>query len=55
MSKCKGCGAEIVWIKTKSGKAMPCDTNKVIIVTDEGGNGGGLHPTLGNLPCGKKV
>lgn len=25
MSKCKSCGAEIIWIKTKSGKTMPCD------------------------------
>ena len=25
MSKCKSCGAEIIWIKTASGKAMPCD------------------------------
>lgn len=25
MNKCKGCGAEILWIKMKSGKAMPVD------------------------------
>ena len=25
MSICKGCGAPIIWIKTKSGRAMPCD------------------------------
>lgn len=25
MSKCKSCGAEIIWIKTKSGKAMVID------------------------------
>ena len=25
MSKCKSCGAEILWIKMKSGKAMPVD------------------------------
>lgn len=22
---CRGCGAEIVWIKTEAGKSMPCD------------------------------
>lgn len=22
---CRGCGASIVWIKTPTGKAMPCD------------------------------
>ena len=25
MSKCKSCGAEIIWIKMKSGKSMPCN------------------------------
>ena len=26
---CRGCGASIVWIKTKSGKSMPCDAEPV--------------------------
>jgi hypothetical protein len=25
MSKCKSCGSEIIWIKMKSGKSMPCN------------------------------
>jgi len=25
MAECKYCGAEIVWVKMKSGKKMPCD------------------------------
>lgn len=25
MSRCKGCGAEIIWIPMQSGKKMPCD------------------------------
>lgn len=29
MSKCKACGAEIVWIKTPGGKNMPCDAQKI--------------------------
>ena len=29
MSKCKSCGAEIVWIKMKSGKSMPCNTRGI--------------------------
>lgn len=29
MSKCKACGADIIWIKTPNGKAMPCDSQKV--------------------------
>ena len=44
MSKCKSCGAEIKWIKTKSGRAMPvdpechsmfrCDGSAVLITED---------------------
>lgn len=26
---CRGCGAPIVWIKTKAGKSMPCDPSPV--------------------------
>lgn len=29
MAKCKSCGAEIIWIKTRNGKAMPCDAEPV--------------------------
>ena len=29
MSKCKSCGAEIIWIKTKNGKNMPCDAKPI--------------------------
>lgn len=36
MSKCKGCGAEIVWIQTENGKSMPCNAEKVTIVTADG-------------------
>ena len=25
MSKCKGCGAEIIWVRTPSGAMMPLD------------------------------
>lgn len=24
-SYCRGCGAEIIWVKTTAGKSMPCD------------------------------
>ncbi|WP_046180362.1 hypothetical protein [Domibacillus tundrae] len=36
MSKCRGCGAEIQWIKTDSGKAMPADMQKQTIITASG-------------------
>lgn len=30
MSRCRSCGAEIIWIKMKgTGKAMPCDAAKI--------------------------
>ena len=29
MSKCKGCNAEIVWMKTKAGKNIPVDADCV--------------------------
>ena len=25
MTTCRGCGQNIIWIKTKAGKMMPCD------------------------------
>lgn len=30
MSKCRRCGKEIVWIKTRAGKSMPCDIDPVV-------------------------
>ena len=44
MSRCKGCGAEIDWVRMKSGKSMPVDPEPVfvaeggkeIFITDEG-------------------
>ena len=29
MSKCRSCGAPIIWITTKAGKAMPCDAEPI--------------------------
>ena len=31
MAKCRGCGAEIIWIKLKSGKLIPCNPKPVYI------------------------
>lgn len=38
MSRCKSCGAEIFWIKTRAGKAMPCDRERVPYWATPGGN-----------------
>ena len=36
MSTCKSCGAEIIWIKTLGGNAMPCNLDKKTVVTEGG-------------------
>lgn len=42
MSRCKSCGAEIIWIKMKSGKAMPCNPQKITYKTLVPGTKGSL-------------
>jgi hypothetical protein len=34
--ECKGCGFPIVWITSKAGKHIPCDPEKVSVVTEDG-------------------
>jgi hypothetical protein len=36
MSKCRSCGAEILWITTFSGKKMPVDAEKIHFYAGEG-------------------
>lgn len=31
MSTCSKCGKPIIWIKTRRGKAMPCDPDRIAI------------------------
>ena len=31
MPKCKGCGADILWIKTKKNKSTPVDAQEITI------------------------
>lgn len=44
MAKCKGCQADIVWIKTANGKNMPCNTEKTTIITTDG------QTVVGHIP-----
>ena len=30
MAKCKSCNEEIIWIKMRSGKSMPCNADSII-------------------------
>lgn len=36
MQKCRGCGAEIIFVQSKNGKHIPCDPKLRTIVTEEG-------------------
>lgn len=38
MSICKGCGASIDWVHTKSGKMMPIDEEPVMVIEGDGRN-----------------
>lgn len=53
MTNCKGCGAEIVWIKTPNGKMMPCNAEKTTIVTVEGQTITGHIPHWATCPKSK--
>lgn len=38
MTKCKSCGADLVFIRTKSGKYMPCDARPRWFAEVKGGS-----------------
>lgn len=54
MPKCKGCQAEIIWIKTVNGKNMPCNAEKTTIVTESGETIVGHIPHWSTCPYFKK-
>jgi len=37
--RCRSCGRQVLWIKTKAGKNMPCDTKLLAYVIPESGKG----------------
>ena len=37
MATCKGCGREIIWVKAKKGKSIPCDPNLIAYTEDPNG------------------
>jgi hypothetical protein len=36
MNLCKGCGAEILWLRTKDGKTMPCNPKALRLLLPTG-------------------
>ena len=51
MAKCKGCGAEIIWIKTPYGKSHPCDPKPVIYWARQKGKGKVVTPNGEVISC----
>ena len=50
-SRCKRCGAEIVWIRTPSGKNMPCDAAERAYMADENGKSTVVQPNGKTVRC----
>ena len=51
MAKCKGCGAQIVWVKMPGGKSMPCDPDLIPYWEREGASGKVVTPNGEVLSC----
>lgn len=51
MKRCKACGAEIIWIKTNNGKAMPCDPEQVYYYEQRGAKDKIVTPNGQVLSC----
>lgn len=53
MSRCKGCGASIEWIRTPAGKSMPVDTEPVFVI--EGGGSDRFITDEGEIITGRRA
>ena len=51
MARCKKCGKEIIWIKTPSGRSMPCDPEEVVYWKDSKGKGRVVTPNGEVVAC----
>lgn len=51
ISSCRSCGASIVWIKTVSGKAMPCDASPVYYTNEGKGRDRAVRPDGVTVSC----
>ena len=50
-TRCRSCGAVITWIKTPSGKSMPCDTSPVYYRKTAAGKDKVVTPTGDTVSC----
>lgn len=51
MGICKGCGKQIIWIKTSAGKSMPCDHTPITYWQKEKAAGKVVTPNGEVLSC----
>lgn len=49
--KCRGCGKEIIWIRTASGKSMPCDPEEVVYWAKDKAPGKVITPSGEVVSC----
>lgn len=51
LGSCKGCGEPIIWIKTSTGKIMPCNPEQVVYWEKKKGDGKVVTPNGEVLSC----
>lgn len=51
MANCKGCGAEIIWIKTGGGKKIPCDQDQIMYWARKNAKGKVVTPNGEVISC----
>lgn len=51
VTRCKSCGAPIIWIRTTNGKSMPCDEEQTYYRYAIHGKGRIVTPSGQVLPC----
>lgn len=50
MAECRSCGKEITWVRTESGKMMPCDIDATVITEKDGSKLVVLNPHWSTCP-----
>jgi hypothetical protein len=53
--KCKGCGADIYWIRTHAGRLMPVNTTRKLILADAKDSDTTIVTDKGEVVTGKQV
>ena len=51
ISRCRSCGRQIIWIRTRAGRNMPCDTTLINYSLDGNGTDNIVTPSGTVLRC----